>query len=345
MLNLSKAVISNCIIHRPGNKARGDELWLANGRTDLEEEIEAKLKLTFFKCFSGNYEFYQFTHRIDVKMNDVFVCADKIFDDEDVLLNSQNIASHLHDQTKTPSTKSGDLFVISFDDVVFQDSQCSALGLFKCETKESIVAVTDVDSGVPKLKLRSGIGDSKPDKACLIINTNYHDGFQVLTFEKNQAETDYWRNQFLGIQLRFESEFQTKHLLNRAKEFIGGKLPSEIDLNRIDQIDLIEKSAEFFKSHENFILDDFTRSVFEDDSISESFNAYKHKFEEKAGIPHLNQFVIAPHVAKKELRGFKSIIKLDKNFHVYVHGDRSMIERGVDESGRSYYKLYFNEET
>jgi hypothetical protein len=30
---------------------------------------------------------------------------------------------------------------------------------------------------------------------------------------------------------------------------------------------------------------------------------------------------------------------------VYVHGDRDMIERGVDEEGRNYYKLFFEEET
>jgi hypothetical protein len=38
------------------------------------------------------------------------------------------------------------------------------------------------------------------------------------------------------------------------------------------------------------------------------------------------------------------VLKLDKNFHIYIHGGRDMIERGVDESGRKYYKIYYNEE-
>lgn len=41
----------------------------------------------------------------------------------------------------------------------------------------------------------------------------------------------------------------------------------------------------------------------------------------------------------------KSVIKLDKNFHIYVHGRRDLIERGFDEEkGKKYYKVYFDEE-
>ena len=46
---------------------------------------------------------------------------------------------------------------------------------------------------------------------------------------------------------------------------------------------------------------------------------------------------------KKQQRHFKSVIKLDKNFHIYVHGDRKMIETGQDEKGK-FYRLYFEKE-
>jgi hypothetical protein len=29
---------------------------------------------------------------------------------------------------------------------------------------------------------------------------------------------------------------------------------------------------------------------------------------------------------------------------VYIHGNRELIERGEDQDGRKYYKLYYNEE-
>lgn len=41
---------------------------------------------------------------------------------------------------------------------------------------------------------------------------------------------------------------------------------------------------------------------------------------------------------------FKGVLKLAKNFHIYIHGDRNKIEQGVDEKGRKYYKIYYEQE-
>ncbi|MDD4067910.1 MAG: nucleoid-associated protein, partial [Bacteroidales bacterium] len=54
-------------------------------------------------------------------------------------------------------------------------------------------------------------------------------------------------------------------------------------------------------------------------------------------------FNISDSAVKKQARVFKSVIKLDKNFHIYVHGDRKLIEQGQDEKGK-FYKVYYNEE-
>lgn len=40
--------------------------------------------------------------------------------------------------------------------------------------------------------------------------------------------------------------------------------------------------------------------------------------------------------------GFKRILKLDKNFHVYIHKDISKIDISQDEKGK-FIKLYFDE--
>jgi REP element-mobilizing transposase RayT len=46
---------------------------------------------------------------------------------------------------------------------------------------------------------------------------------------------------------------------------------------------------------------------------------------------------------KKQARALKSVIKLDKNFHIYIHGNRNLIEQGTDENGK-FYKIYYKEE-
>jgi hypothetical protein len=40
------------------------------------------------------------------------------------------------------------------------------------------------------------------------------------------------------------------------------------------------------------------------------------------------------------------VIKLDKNFHVYIHGDRELVDKGYDdEKGMKFYKLFYSEES
>jgi hypothetical protein len=56
-------------------------------------------------------------------------------------------------------------------------------------------------------------------------------------------------------------------------------------------------------------------------------------------------FDISPQAVKKQARIFKSVLKLDKNFHIYIHGDRELIEQGVEKDGRKFYKIYFTEES
>ncbi|MCB0771369.1 MAG: nucleoid-associated protein, partial [Flavobacteriales bacterium] len=58
-----------------------------------------------------------------------------------------------------------------------------------------------------------------------------------------------------------------------------------------------------------------------------------------------DNFEISAQAVKRQARIFKSVLKLDKNFHIYIHGDRNKIEHGVDESGRKFYKIYYEQET
>ena len=66
-------------------------------------------------------------------------------------------------------------------------------------------------------------------------------------------------------------------------------------------------------------------------------------YEQNTQMSIAEDFTINPVAVKKQQRHFKSVIKLDKNFHIYVHGDRKMIETGQDEKGK-FYRLYFEKE-
>ena len=58
-----------------------------------------------------------------------------------------------------------------------------------------------------------------------------------------------------------------------------------------------------------------------------------------------DNFEISNTAVKKQSRFMKSVIKLDRNFHIYVHGNNQYIRKGYDEeTGMNYYQLLFNEE-
>ena len=61
--------------------------------------------------------------------------------------------------------------------------------------------------------------------------------------------------------------------------------------------------------------------------------------------PIPDSFDISGAAVKKQARTYKSVLKLDKNFHIYIHGNKDVIEKGFDENkAMNYYKVYFKEE-
>ncbi len=101
---------------------------------------------------------------------------------------------------------------------------------------------------------------------------------------------------------------------------------------------------DFFKSREEFNQKEFENEVLSDDSVIKSFRNYEKTFMSEADIA--DNFEISAQAVKRQARVFKSVLKLDKNFHIYIHGNRDLIEKGYDDiTRRHYYKIYFDQET
>ncbi|GFI54765.1 hypothetical protein IMSAGC022_01389 [Alistipes sp.] len=91
-------------------------------------------------------------------------------------------------------------------------------------------------------------------------------------------------------------------------------------------------------------MEEFTNEVFAQSEVIDSFNKYKENYEQDRDLEIADSFTISESAVKKQARAFKSVIKLDKNFHIYVHGNRNLIEQGEDEKGK-FYKVYYREES
>ena len=91
---------------------------------------------------------------------------------------------------------------------------------------------------------------------------------------------------------------------------------------------------------------DFEQKVIKQPDIIKNFNKFRTEFQKEKEINIADEFPISNDVVKKQSKIFKSIIRLDDNFDIHIHGsNKQFIKKGFDkEAGLYYYQLYFKEE-
>ncbi|MFM2358840.1 MAG: hypothetical protein RLY16_833, partial [Bacteroidota bacterium] len=261
--------------------------------------------------------------------------------------NSKQIAKHLFDISNHPKIKSGELYICDFQNLQLDGEMYNAVGIFKSESKEPYITVQQHSKYLELGYETAAINIKKLDKGCLIFNTGAEDGYQVFVIDQTNrsSEAVYWVDEFLKLKVRNDNFNQTKNVLQVYKEFVTKQMDEEFDLSRADKIDLLNRSIKYFKDNDQFELDDFANEVIANPQGIESFKNYKQQYESDYEMPIEDSFSINDIAVKKQARVFKSVLKLDKNFHIYIHGNKEMIERGFDDDKNlHYYKVYFREE-
>ncbi len=344
MLDYTNCYTNQIIVHQVGNKSNEEDLLLSETLLeDLSDTLKELLMQYFLKPFAEP-EFFSFFGE-DLTSNQVYNFATKIFEHPTSFqINSVYLARHLYDLSTHPKIKSGDLFVVHFSDVVIEDELVDVLGIFKSENRHPFLKL-DVESGVFSLNYDDGISIDKLDKACLIFNKEKELGYRVCMVDKaNKSEAQFWKDDFLKLKPCSDDYHYTKDFLSLTKNYVTKQLAEDFDVTKADKIDLLNRTVDYFKTHEHFDKSEFETEVFQTDEMIESFQHFDESYRENHEVQSADNFDISVQAVKKEARGFKSVLKLDKNFHVYIHGDRSLIERGTDDSGRKFYKIFFEQE-
>lgn len=346
MISADIASIDKLVLHKVGNKTEDEGVKLSKAPLLTDDAINHLLLKYFFSPFKDE-EYYQFYHETGLEMHEMFQYSSNIFEDPDCLYEqSVHIAKHLYARSNHPKIKSGELYVCYIQDCILDGETVDAIGIFKSESKETYLKVNPQVEGF-EIRKEDGINIKKLDKGCLIFNIEAEDGYVVAQVDNlsKQNEARYWCEDFLQIQQRVNSFYQTRNTLDMCKEYVTEKLPKDFEVSMLDRSDMLNKSAKFFKEKESFDMGEFAEEVLQQPEVVESFNNYRSQFAEQNEVELSDQFDISNNAVKKQARFFKSVIKLDKNFHIYVHGNRDFIDRGYDESrGMHYYQLFFNEE-
>jgi hypothetical protein len=160
-----------------------------------------------------------------------------------------------------------------------------------------------------------------------------------------QEAARFWKDDFLQLKIRNDSFNQTNNTLGIYKNFITEKIDEEFEMSKADKIDLLNRSMKYFKDKETFDMEEFSNEVIGNEQAIESFKSFKNQYEQEFDSPIADNFIISENAVKKQARVYKSVLKLDKNFHIYIHGDKELIEKGFDDGrAMNYYKVYFKEE-
>lgn len=348
MINLQVAQLASVSIHGIGVKNENEGINISTSGITLDDDVLKELLFKYFFKHFKEPEFYGFTFsNEDVTLNPMFNFASAIFKDPELLHNqSVFIAKHLYEQSSHPNIKPGDLMIAYIKDLVIDEQMQDAIGIFKSESKDAFLQFKHEAKQI-KLGYEKGVNVEKLDKGCLILNNDVSDGYKVCIVDKGNKnnEAQYWKDDFLNLKAKNDDYHNTKNIINLTTSFIKDRLGPEFELEKFEQAGILNRSKEYFKRVERFEDEDYEdRIFFSNKEIIDEFKAYKEEYVEENKQVLDTQFFVSPNAYKKNARYLRSVIKLDKNFHIYVHGNHDLIEKQSDEKGK-FYKIYYDAES
>lgn len=336
--------IKDITFHIVGNKLDQSNIILSKGNIIINHDMEQLLLKYYLSSFTSE-EYFHFYHDSDIHLNEVYTFVSKIFENsESFYEQSINLAKHLYNQSTHPKIKGGEFYVVYFKDCIVDGDTVDAVGLFKSENKDTFLKVLR-QNGNFNLESEKGINIKKLDKGCLIFNKENENGYVVAVVDNTNkgVEAQYWIDDFLHVRPRKDEYSNTQNVMSMAKSFVTKELAKEYDMPKADQIELLNKSLDFFKSKDTFNLNDFAKEVIAQPEVIKKFQQYKQEYEETNDIAIDNQFAISDAARKKQQRSYKRVIHLDKKIQIIIDGNSDNVEHGKDARG-NYYKVYYNEE-
>jgi hypothetical protein len=345
MIDFTGVELQNIATHFVGNKLRDEGIKISTGEVNIVEGDTEKYLLKYFLSPFQNNEKFNFTNPTELSLNAVYTLINRIFTHtESFYSNGIELSKHLYENSTHPKVNGGEFTVCLFENIFLDGIKTTAVGLFKTEVKDVFLKFDSTKNNYT-IKYENGVNVGKLDKGCIIFNLSAEDGYTVCVVDSNKSnDTQYWKDDFLSIRPSADDYHFTKNFLSITKDFVTKQLSEEFEVSKADQIDLLNRSVEYFKNHERFEKESFEEEVFHHPEMIKSFRNFDEQYRENRNVDISDNFQISSQAVKKQSRVFKSVLKLDRNFDIYIHGDKNLIEKGVEKDGRKYYKIYYEEE-
>lgn len=345
-IDFTQVEIENLITHHIGNRLRDEKVELSIKESIIDNDTK-NLLLQYFLSPFRTEEWFSFYHPLKIEMNEVYSVVNELFSNPSAFIeSSQSIAKLLYEQSVHPKIREGELNIVYFSSVIFKDEIVDAIGIFKSEKDIPFIKMRNKKTNF-SINHEFGFELTGMDKGCIILNTEKENGYRVAIIDKlnKSIEARYWKDDFLKVSPIKDEYHHTNQFLGITKQFVTKKLITDFNISKADQIALLNLSVDYFKSHDSFDKEEFEEKVFSDNKIIQSFRQFDDNYRKDNDVELANKFEISPQAVTKQARIFKRVLKLDRNFHIYIHGNKDLIEQGTDELGRKYYKIYYEEES
>lgn len=345
VISFEQTSIEKLSVHFVGNRTAGEQLNVTENQFQLNDEhLYEALKTYLFSSFKGE-SFYCFQ---DPNNGAVAKIVQQIFEKPaNFHAKSKELAQYLYQCGTTKKIKGGEFFVAYIKDCIVEDEVVNAIGIFKSEHKDTFIKIRR-KADEAEMKTDSGLNLYKLDKGCIIYETNQNEGYKAVMVDSNSNINAalYWKTDFLGLVPVDTEYFMTNQYMQMMQGFTKDHMNPENEYTKEDQLEFLQKSNEYFLNSDVFDATKFAKEIIIEPDLAEAFVGYKDSFDELKHLPALDSFQISqPAVEKNSQKFFRSVLKLDRNFHVYVHGNAQNLEKGYDEKRKmSYYKLYYNSE-
>lgn len=349
MIKRTKASMPKLIIHKIGNKFNDTRNVFSEEPVVFDEDSYNLMLPYLLKPFGNLTESFRFHHHADTSLNEINSYSMRLFKEEGFFKEaSKNILLHLYEQSNSAQIKTGDVIVVLFEDIEYNDVFTNALGIFKIESKINFFQ-TFMEGDSLDVMVQRGISTKKIDKGCLVVNYQDDEGLVVLSVDNNNYDAQYWVKQFLNVKFADDKNNHTQSYIELCKDFSNEVLKT--DYSTQEHSHFLAKTIDYLKENDTVNIHDFKEEVFEDEDQKGLFDDYKKLYEGEKEVLIRNQFHVSDSVLKKQKKKLKTEISLDTNIQIKLDveapdASSEYLELGYDEEKKmKYYKVYFNEET
>lgn len=347
MIDISQATIESMVIHRIGCKsADNDDIRSENFYSEhviqfIDEQSQYILRAYFSQALKSEdiYRFNETESPVFQQVSRVFESPSNLYD------ASVALAQRLYDCLEENDETHSEFYTVYFKGCMVDDMSVDAVGMFKSESKEAFLKILQNDTQID-FQAEEGINIKKMDKGCIVFNVEQEDGYLLKIHDSQKKDPLYWCDSFIDAKVIENEYFNTESFIKICKEFNEEILAQNESVRNDDRVKFLQNSLNYFQHNESFNEEQFKKETIGNPEVIEAFDNYKEKYKHQYQIEAPSFFDIDMNAVKKSKKYLRSVIKLDKNFHLYVHSRPDMLERGYDEmKGKSFYKVFFEVES